>query len=87
MLAGEERGLAQGMIQIAAAYHHLSLGHRSAAQYLYERARAKLDAWLPDAAGIRLDALLQELERNIATDQPRPGPMPPRIRTAPVDIP
>ena len=69
----------QGLIQIAAAYHHLNLGHRPAARYLYERAREKLDAWLPSALGIRLDALLHALARDVNAAGARPGPTAPRI--------
>ena len=66
---GPQRELLQGMIQIAAACHHLSQGNRAGATYLYDRGRARLTAWLPGVAGISLASWIVELDEQFAALQ------------------
>ncbi len=63
-LDGDERGLLQGLIQVAAAYYHLCRGNRVGARYLYGRARARLLPWAPRHAGIDVGGLLAQIDRD-----------------------
>ena len=75
-VGGPERELLQGLIQLAAAYHHRRRGNTTGAQRLYATGRARVAPWAPRHAGMRLDALLADVDRAFA---PAPGaPLPPR---------
>ena len=69
-LEGEERGLLQGLIQIAAAYHHLMRGNLAGATYLYGRARVRLKRWLPRRAGLELSAFMTQVDAQFARLDP-----------------
>ncbi len=64
---GREREFLQGLIQLAAAYHHVSQQNLSGAQYLYQRARAHLEPGRPHHAGVLLDPLLKQVDRAVAS--------------------
>ncbi len=64
-VGGRERELLQGLIQIAAAYHHLARKNYAGALYLYTKGRARLARWGPRRAGIALDALLAKVDGDI----------------------
>ena len=59
---GPERELLQGMIQIAAAFHHLVRGNIAGARYLYDRGRRRLFAHLPSRAGVLLVPWISQID-------------------------
>ena len=63
---GRERGLLKGLIQWAAAYHHLSRRNISGAQRLYTTGRAHVAPWAPRHAGLRVEALVQQVDGDFA---------------------
>ena len=63
-VGGPERELLQGLIQLAAARHHLRQGNRSGAAYLCRRAQLHLAPWLPARAGLPIAELLASAERD-----------------------
>ncbi len=65
-VGGDERQLLQGLIQLAAAYHHLAHGNRSGAEYLYRRGRERLSRWVPARAGLPVAELLEQVDRDFA---------------------
>lgn len=65
-VGGQDREMLQGLIQWAAAYHHLASGNLAGAQYLYARGRLHLAPWLPARAGIDLQALVEIVDRDFA---------------------
>ncbi len=77
-VGGKERELLQGLIQIAAAYHHLSRGNTKGARYLYGKGRARIVSWGPFYAGINLGKLLSTIDQEFASPQHDRG-----ARTAP----
>lgn len=82
-VVGKERALLQGLIQLAAAYHHLARGNARGARYLHGRARARLSPWLPEHAGVDLRGLLKQAAQHFA-EPLRPHPLaPPRIEIRP----
>ncbi|HEX9781099.1 MAG TPA: HAD-IA family hydrolase [bacterium] len=66
-VAGPERRFLQGLIQLAAAYHHRGRGNRRGALELHGKAREKLSAWAPRHAGIAVADLLAQAERDLAS--------------------
>ena len=56
------RLLCQALVQVAAAGYHLSRGHRAVALTLIRRALPKLAGFVPEAAGLRVDRLVADLE-------------------------
>lgn len=56
---GEEKRFYQGLVQIAAGYHKLSLAQYNGARKLLERGSQTLNGFLPDSAGIDLAPLLE----------------------------
>jgi len=66
-VAGRERDLLQGLIQLAAAYHHLSRGNEAGARYLYRRGRPRVAAWTPRHAGIAINELLAAVDADFVT--------------------
>ena len=65
-VVGPERELLQGLIQVAAAYYHLSRGNRAGAGYLYRRARPRLSKWAPQHAGLDVGDFLARVDRQFA---------------------
>ncbi len=63
---GKERQLLQGLIQLAAAYHHLSRNNRAGARYLYARGRARLVPWAPRHAGLAIADFLSQVDEDFA---------------------
>ena len=77
-VAGPERGLLQGLIQIAAAYHHVGRGNVTGARRLFTTGRAHIASWAQRHAGLDLAALLAAVERDapaLAAGR-APGPPP-----------
>ncbi len=62
-VAEPERKLLQGMIQLAAACHHLERSNAAGAAYLHARGHAKVAPWLPRHAGLELGEWLAEVDR------------------------
>jgi len=58
-VVGEEKRFYQGLVQIAAGYHKLSLAQYNGARKLFERGSQTLNGFLPDYAGIDLAPLLE----------------------------
>ena len=65
-VGGKERELLQGLIQLAAAYHHLSRRNYTGAHYLYAKGRAHLAPWVPEHAGIAIGDLLAQMAEDFA---------------------
>jgi len=68
---GEEKRFYQGLVQIAAGYHKLSLAQRNGARKLLERGWQTLSGFPPDYAGVDLAPLLTATAttvRGLATD-------------------
>ena len=84
---GEERRFLQGVIQIAAALHHVECGNRGGAQTLLAAGRAKLETFAPDFAPVDVAELLRGVDRWItalAGDAPLPDALrPPALIVAP----
>lgn len=79
-LAGDERVLAQGLIQIAAGLHHLQRGRRRPAERLLTRGASKLSHAPATATTLPIPALLRDVTRLLAAldksggDAPEPDP-------------
>ena len=58
-VVGEEKRFYQGLVQIAAGYHKLSLAQHNGARKLLERGNQILSSFPPDYAGIDLASLLK----------------------------
>src|SRR3989475_10699635 len=58
-VVGEEKRFYQGLVQIAAGYHKLSLAQYNGARKLLERGNQTLSSFPPDHAGIDLASLLR----------------------------
>lgn len=59
----DPRDLWQGLVQLAAALHHvLELGHVAGPRRLLVKARRRLEPYAPEALGLDIDALLGELD-------------------------
>ena len=79
----EPRDLFQGLVQLAAAFHHLHDKRRpEVARRVLAKARRRLATVAPDAEGIDVAALLAELERWDAwlAAPVDPAPHPPRVQ-------
>ena len=79
----EPRDLFQGLVQLAAAFHHLCSRRRpDVARRVLDKARGRLSTLAPAAAGLDIAALLAELETWDAwLSMPAgPSPPPPRMR-------
>ncbi len=61
-----EKTLLQGIIQVAAAFHHYSRGNRAGARSLLERGLKKLEKFPETHRGIHLDELRAAARRWIA---------------------
>lgn len=57
------RPLHQGLVQVAAACHHVRRGRPGPARVLLARARGRLAPLAPAAGGARVDRLLADLDR------------------------
>lgn len=73
----EEKPYYQGLIQVAAAFHHWQTGNLRGARALLRRGMAKLHRYPPDAHGIDLAGLLaalapwpDRLQRGQVADEP-----------------
>ncbi len=66
-VGGGERALLQGLIQLAAAYHHLQHHNRTGAAYLYGRSRPRLAKWGASWHGLELGELLQQADAEFAS--------------------
>lgn len=63
-LEGEPRLFYQGLIQMAAAFHHVfHTGRWSAACRLFEQAREKLVGFSPRYMGLKVDDIVERLEQ------------------------
>ena len=58
-VVGEEKRFYQGLVQIAAGYHKLSLAQHNGARKLLERGKQILSSFPPDYAGIDLASFLR----------------------------
>ena len=58
-VVGEEKRFYQGLVQIAAGYHKLSLAQYNGARKLLERGNQTLSSFPPNYAGIDLTSLLR----------------------------
>lgn len=65
-VGGKERNLLQGLIQLAAAYHHRGRGNRAGARRLYATGRAHVAAWGACYAGLRLEDFLTQVDADFA---------------------
>jgi hypothetical protein len=77
---GELRLFLQGVIQIAAAFHHLETGNRGGARTLLAAGRGKLVPFASGFAGVDVAALLGGVERwtaALAGDDPVPDDLSP----------
>lgn len=74
--AEPERIFFQGLIQLAAAFHHYSRGNRSGAQSLIATALAKLETFPGDYSGVNLTALCQSTRAFLDTPRNRPACVP-----------
>jgi predicted metal-dependent hydrolase len=61
MLTGERRVFVQGLIQVAAGFHHLARRKPKSAVTLFARGRAKLVAASSDSCGVDAPLLLGDL--------------------------
>ncbi|HET7214683.1 MAG TPA: DUF309 domain-containing protein [Terriglobia bacterium] len=82
---GGRRTLLQGLIQVAAAFHHQARGNRAGARSLLRKGRSKLEAFGAEFEGIDLSAFKRELrlwQKHLdASSPPSPQPStPPQIR-------
>lgn len=68
--AGPEREVYQGIIQVAAACHHLLKGNPAGAQGCLENAHGHLDPHLLQVSGFGLPALLRVVEQAVAREDP-----------------
>ena len=78
-LKGTERFAVQGLIQIAAALHHLKEGRGDPAARLLEKGLMKLSAnelTTDLLAGLRVGALIQDVARLLADLRASAGPLP-----------
>jgi predicted metal-dependent hydrolase len=57
-VVGEEKRFYQGLVQVAAGYHKLSLAQHNGARKLLERGKQTLNEFPPDYAGVDLAPLL-----------------------------
>jgi predicted metal-dependent hydrolase len=79
VLKGTERRAVQGLIQIAAALHHLKEGRGDPAARLLEKGLMKLspdDSTTELLAALRVTALIQDLARLLADLRASAGPLP-----------
>ncbi len=83
----EPRDLFQGLVQLAAAFHHLQARRRpDVARRVLAKARARLSRVAPPAEGLDLPALLDQLapwETWLASAAGEP-PAPPRLSWSPL---
>jgi len=59
--AADNKMFLQGLIQLAVAFHHHSMGNAIGACSLMRRATRNLSSYVPEFGGIRLDTLLKEV--------------------------
>lgn len=88
----EEKPFYQGLIQVAAAFHHLSRGNRTGAASLLAAGLAKLEAYPEGKNGLALEALRMDLRACVAglreqQESESPGTSPPKIRWAEAETP
>jgi uncharacterized protein len=82
--AEPEKTFLQGLIQVAAAFHHYSRGNRTGAQSLAAAALEKLGKFPGDYSGINLSALRLAIREWLATPRNHPACIPvpaPRIQS------
>jgi len=58
---GEPRRFLQGLIQVAAGFHHRETGNLKGAAALFQKAKAKFDGYPAAYLGIDLGALLRDV--------------------------
>lgn len=83
--AEPEKTLLQGLIQVAAAFHHYLGGNRSGAESLLSEGLGKLEAFLAVHRGIDLESLRQSARRwlvALAAGESPPRAQIPRITPA-----
>lgn len=59
---GEEKRFLQGLIQLAAAFHHFRRGNQAGAKSLASEALRKLQDFAPRRCGLDLKHLLEQME-------------------------
>src|SRR5262244_1040991 len=64
-VVGEEKRFYQGLVQLAAGYHKLSLAQYNGARKLLERGNHTLSAFPPHYAGLDLTALRQAVSHTL----------------------
>ncbi len=60
--SGDEKVFLQGIIQVAAAFHHFSRGNHAGAQSLLREGRNKLERFGNERRGLDLAHLLEQLD-------------------------
>ena len=60
-----EREMLQGLIQVAAAYYHVSRGNLAGATFLLTRAREHLRPWQPVHAGVPVGDIMQRIAHDL----------------------
>ena len=73
---GLEKKFLQGLIQVAVAFHHYSMGNLAGARSLLERSSKNLAGYPECYAGIRVTALLESLAKwrtALSTGGPNPA--------------
>jgi uncharacterized protein len=76
-----EKTFLQGLIQLAAAFHHYSRGNRNGAQSLATAAVDKLERFPGDYSGINLAALLGSVNKWLAAPRNHPACVPAPLPT------
>ncbi|MBI3800650.1 MAG: DUF309 domain-containing protein [Deltaproteobacteria bacterium] len=72
-VVGEEKRFYQGLVQLAAGYHKLSLVQYNGARKLLERGNQTLSAFPPDYAGLDLTSLRQAVVDALAALSTKPA--------------
>ena len=85
--SGEQKTFLQGLIQVAAAFHHLRRGNHIGAGRLLTAGIEKLSAFAPRAAGLDITGLLENLgplRKKIIAGEVPPDWQAPRILWKPL---
>ena len=72
-VVGEEKRFYQGLVQLAAGYHKLSLAQSNGARKLLERGNQTLSDFPPDYAGIDLTALRESVVSTLGELSTKPA--------------
>ena len=83
----EDRLYFQGLIQVAAAFHHLGRGNWGGMDSLLRQAAVRLEGYLPAMRGLDVDAFLLELEPWRGLAAARAGGKLPKVLRVPAEPP